>query len=207
MPVARTAEDCDPENLIGVRFPLVDEPDRTKRDLPCHLRGPPRRGNLRWKRRRLDACLARTSRLRRPRRGGRTGRAGDQGRSGPVGSLRSQPRFRHLHRPGVRTSSICVAAHPRRSVALRSEKLVDFLQRPTCPQSSAVIGGLRAAVAVISRRHLFSAWQFDHTRGRGCRLRLRLEATATISECARPRTEPQLRSRSERRAPSSPARA
>jgi hypothetical protein len=31
MPLASASEDCDLENLVGVRFPLVDEADRTKR--------------------------------------------------------------------------------------------------------------------------------------------------------------------------------
>jgi Protein of unknown function (DUF1488) len=31
MPLIRASEDCDPENLVGVRFPMVDASDRTKR--------------------------------------------------------------------------------------------------------------------------------------------------------------------------------
>jgi Protein of unknown function (DUF1488) len=31
MPLVRASEDCDPENLVGVRFPMVDDTDRTKR--------------------------------------------------------------------------------------------------------------------------------------------------------------------------------
>ena len=31
MPLVRASEDYDPENLVGVRFPMVDVSDRTKR--------------------------------------------------------------------------------------------------------------------------------------------------------------------------------
>jgi hypothetical protein len=31
LPLIRASEDCDPENLVGVRFPMVDASDRTKR--------------------------------------------------------------------------------------------------------------------------------------------------------------------------------
>jgi len=31
MPLIRASEDCDPENLVGVRFPMLDDSDRTKR--------------------------------------------------------------------------------------------------------------------------------------------------------------------------------
>jgi hypothetical protein len=27
----RASDDCDPENLVGVRFPMLDDSDRTKR--------------------------------------------------------------------------------------------------------------------------------------------------------------------------------
>jgi hypothetical protein len=31
MPLMHASEDCDPENLVGVRFPMLDDSDRTKR--------------------------------------------------------------------------------------------------------------------------------------------------------------------------------
>jgi Protein of unknown function (DUF1488) len=31
MPLMRASDDCYPENLVGVRFPMLDDSDRTKR--------------------------------------------------------------------------------------------------------------------------------------------------------------------------------
>jgi hypothetical protein len=43
---ARASEDCEPDGLVGVRFPMVGRGTNEARDLPRHLRDPSRQGDL-----------------------------------------------------------------------------------------------------------------------------------------------------------------